>query len=345
MNKKLTQVKIIDDKQVWESFLLSQNHPPFLQSWNAAIQEQQLGHESLKIGLYNGNALIGICLVHLIHAKRGKYLYIPYGPVLTDYSFEYLSELVNYLKEWGREQHYDFIRMAPYLKRTDETIRLFKQLKFRIAPIHVLSEIVWQLDLTPSEDELLMAMRKTTRNLIRRAEKDGVIIRKTQATTDIDTFIKLMEETHIRHGFVPYSNRLYHEQVNAFKDDNEVVVYTGIHEEQIIASAIIMYYGNVASYHHGASLRSKVPVAYLLQWEAIKEAKARGCTRYSFWGIDDTDNPKRPFYGITKFKKGFGGEIEYLLPAQDYPLSTKYWLNWTIETIRRIKRGFGIKRH
>ncbi len=345
MNNKLIQVKISENKAEWESFLLAQNHPPFLQSWNSAKQEQLLGNESLKLGIYENSTLVGICLVLLVHAKRGKYLYIPYGPVLKNYSAEYLTIIVDYLKEWGREQKYDFIRMAPYLKRTEENEALFKQLKFKIAPIHVLSEIVWQLDLQPTEEELLMGMRKTTRNLIRRAQKDGVVIEKSTNNSDVDTFITLMNETHVRHRFVPYSNRLYHEQVNTFRDDDEVIIYTGKYENEIIASAIIMYYGNVASYHHGASLRSKVPVAYLLQWEAIREAKARGCTKYSFWGIDDTDDPKRPFYGITKFKKGFGGEIEYLLPAQDFPLTSKYWVNWIIESFRRIKRGFGIKRH
>ena len=46
---------------------------------------------------------------------------------------------------------------------------------------------------------------------------------------------------------------------------------------------------------------------YLLQWEQIKEAKKRGCIEYDFWGIDDKKWP-----GVTRFKKGFGGqEITY----------------------------------
>lgn len=340
----MIQIKTIDNKETWESFLLKQDLPPFLQSWNAASLEKSLGHDSLRLGIYNKETLIGICLVHLIHAKRGNYLYIPYGPVLTEYSETVIKPLIDHLKKWGREEGYDFIRMAPYLEKNNANESLFASLGFRIAPIHVLSEIVWKLDLTPSEDELLMSMRKTTRNLIRRAKKDGVEIFTSTSPEDVDQFIELMNETHKRHSFVPYPDKMYHKQVQSFNDDDQVLVFTGKHDSTVIASAIIMYYGNVASYHHGASIRSKVPVAYLLQWSAILEAKRRGCREYSFWGIDETNDPKKPFYGITKFKKGFGGSVRYLLPAQDLILSKKYWFNYLVETIRRIKRGFGIKR-
>ena len=76
-------------------------------------------------------------------------------------------------------------------------------------------------------------------------------------------------------------------------------------------------------------------------WESIKEAKNRGMKYYNFWGIaPDKARKNHPFYGITHFKKGFGGYKKELLPAQDLPVSVKYWFNWVIETFRSIKRGF-----
>lgn len=337
-------IKEVQSKQEWESFLLAQDLPPFLQSWNAKNLEAELGHESIMLGLYE-QELIGICLVHLIRAKRGNYLLIPYGPVFSvPFSSERLSTLTKYLSTWGNEHGFDFIRMAPYLEKTNDHIELFLKNGYRVSPIHVLSEIVWKLDLSPSEDQLLMNMRKTTRNLIRRAKKDNVIVRKTQDSKDVDTFISLMDETHKRHEFVPYPDAMYYEQVEQFKEDNQVLVLSAEHEQDTIASAIIMYYGNVASYHHGASKRSKIPAAYRLQWEAILEAKKRGCREYSFWGIVETEDPKHPFSGISKFKKGFGGDVRYLIPSMDYPISHKYYFTYLIESIRRIKRGFGLKR-
>jgi len=41
---------------------------------------------------------------------------------------------------------------------------------------------------------------------------------------------------------------------------------------------------------------------YLLHWQAIKDAKAKGFKNYDFGGVSD-DNEK--WKGITKFKLGF----------------------------------------
>jgi len=42
-----------------------------------------------------------------------------------------------------------------------------------------------------------------------------------------------------------------------------------------------------AAYHYGASTEEgrKYPGAYLIQWEAIKEAKKKEHKRYNFWGV------------------------------------------------------------
>ncbi|MCX6765289.1 MAG: peptidoglycan bridge formation glycyltransferase FemA/FemB family protein [Candidatus Nealsonbacteria bacterium] len=103
----------------------------------------------------------------------------------------------------------------------------------------------------------------------------------------------------------------------------------------------------MAFYHHGASLSkfNKIPVSYLLQWEAIKEAKKRGCILYNFWGIapeiaseSDASKSKHPWAGLSLFKMGFGGYRKDYVKTQDYPITLKYYLNYIIEKIRKIKR-------
>ena len=113
-------------------------------------------------------------------------------------------------------------------------------------------------------------------------------------------------------------------------------------DSSLDSSAIIMYYGSMAAYRHGASLNinKKLPTSYLLQWEAICEAKKRGIKYYNFWGIAPENSPKHPFHGITHFKKGFGGYSRELMHCHDLPITNKYYINWFVESIRRIKRGF-----
>ncbi len=112
------------------------------------------------------------------------------------------------------------------------------------------------------------------------------------------------------------------------------------HQGEVLAGAIILFWGNQAFYHHGASVSTKIPASYLLQWKAIIEAQKRGIKVYNLWGIAPEDKPNHPWRGLTLFKKGFGGrEIKYI-HAHDFPLSPFYTLARTVETVRRIKKGY-----
>jgi len=63
-------------------------------------------------------------------------------------------------------------------------------------------------------------------------------------------------------------------------------------------------------------------------------------SKIQFWGIAPENRPKHPWTGLTLFKTGFGGYKEEYLHCQDLPVTLKYWLNYTVEKMRRIKRGY-----
>jgi lipid II:glycine glycyltransferase (peptidoglycan interpeptide bridge formation enzyme) len=57
---------------------------------------------------------------------------------------------------------------------------------------------------------------------------------------------------------------------------------------------------------------------YLLQWEAIRWAKAQGARQYDLYGIPDLPEAELEskfiqrsdgLWGVYRFKRGFGGEI------------------------------------
>ena len=205
------------------------------------------------------------------------------------------------------------------------------------------AENTWILELHDDEETLLKNMRQTTRNLIRRGEREGVEIKMSQSKSSLTGLIKLLNETAKRHNFVAFSKNYIETEFNAFKETGEAQVFEEYFEGKLASSAVIFFYGDTAVYRHGASTsdRIKCQPSYLLQWHAIKEAKKRGIKYYNFWGIAPNNGPKNhPFAGITTFKTGFGGKQKNLLHCQDLPISKKYWLNWTIETFRRVKRGF-----
>ena len=103
---------------------------------------------------------------------------------------------------------------------------------------------------------------------------------------------------------------------------------------------MIIYWQGIGFYHQGASLSkySKIPVSYLLQWTAVKEAKKRNCSIYNFWGIAPEDKKNHPWSGLSLFKKGFSGYKKLYVKTQDFPITKKYYLTFIFEKIRKIRR-------
>ena len=208
---------------------------------------------------------------------------------------------------------------------------MFAGLGLRPAPIHAMdAEYTWVLRLDDSEEVLLANMRKTTRYLVRQAEKLGV---KVVASQKIADFLELYEQTAERQHFVPH--RGIAAEFTEFVKRGAAELLVATHAGKRIAAAVILYFGQEAIYHHGASIASKIPASYLLQWYAIKEAKKRGLTWYNFWGIAPEDKPNHPWQGITLFKKGFGGELRSFIHAHDLPVSPFYRIAATVETVRK----------
>jgi len=347
------KIKKINNKGIWESFLLECQKKTFLDSWNWGEFQKREGERIWRLGIYDTEQLIACALVIKIKAKRGTFLFVPHGPNIKNKESriknQILEVLLNELKEIAKDEKASFIRIASIWQRNEENIKIFKKIGFRKAPIHMHPEVTWELDVRPSEQELLMQLRKTTRYLIRQAQKNNDIeIIQSQDVKDLKPFSKIYQETAQRHHFVPFSLRYLENQFSSFLKDNQISIFLGRYKGKVVSSAIVVFWQNIGFYHHGASLSkyNKIPVSYLLQWEAIKEAKKRGCQFYNFWGIapEITDKSKisgskHPWAGLTLFKMGFGGHRKEYVKTQDFPLSAAYWLTYIFEKMRKTKRG------
>ncbi len=322
-------IQEIKNKVEWEDFLRGVSEKTFLQSWAWGEFHALQGEKIWRLGMYRGDELFGVCLVVKISARRGRFLFIPHGPIFMNYEY-----LIEFLKELAQKEKCSFIRISPILEETEENEKLFKSLGFRNAPLHMHAELTWVLDITKSEEELLAEMRKTTRNLVKRGEREGVKVRKGT----LDEFYNLYQETEKRQKFVAFSKDYLQKELSAFSDKAEI--FLAVHEGTILAGAIVVFYDDTGYYHHGASLRGQIPAAYSLQWEIIKEAKRRGLTQYNFWGVVKETDIAHPWHGLSLFKRGFGGSEWHLMRAKDLPLSYKYWISWGIECLRKWKRGY-----
>lgn len=337
-----TEVKDITSKKTWEDFLSKHPETNFLQSWYWGQFHEVLGHKIKRSGFIKDDKLVGVMLSVIENAKRGKYLTVPGGPIIDWKDDVIVKQFAGEVKRIAKTERCVFIRVRPQLESNDFSKNLFKDLGFINAPMHLHAELTSQLDITPTEEQLLVNMRKATRYEIKKAISLGIKIETKSNLKTIQKFYDLQLQTAKRQKFVPFPYNFLSEQFKVFLEDNQAILFSAKLGNKLLAQAFIIFYGAETDYHYGASTEEgrKFPGAYLIQWEAIKEAKKRGLRIYNFWGVAPEGDKDHRFSGLSLFKRGFGGaDFEYL-HAQDLIINyPRYLFNYSVEFLRkRIRR-------
>ena len=206
------------------------------------------------------------------------------------------------------------------------------------------------IDVTGQTDQMLARMKQKTRYNIRLAEKKGVILRAGKVD-DLPLLYRMYAATSVRDGFIIRNEDYYRlvwktfiNQTNEKNQPNAEPLIAEVNGEPV-AAIIIFYFAGRAIYMYGMSFesnREKMP-NYLLQWEAMKRANARGCSVYDLWGAPDEFNESDSMWGVFRFKEGLGGEVIRTIGAWDHPTSPIWYKIYTkiIPRILNIMRALG----
>ena len=331
----------IKDNRIWESFVAKRPEANFLQSWYWGDFHAALGNKIYRQGIFSDNELVGIMLLVLESARRGRHIIVPAGP-LMDWSNTWLAAaVVARIREIARKEKAVFVRIRAQLPDTAESQNIFRKLGFISAPTHLHAELTSELDLSPAIEDLLKNMRKQTRYEIKKAEKLGIEVTETTDLDAIKPFYDLQMETARRQKFVPFSYEFLYQQFKVFVDAGFAKLYTAKYNDLVLAQAFIIFYGHEAAYHYGASTEAghNFPGAYAIQWKVIQDAKKAGMRVYNFWGVAPAENKKHRFYPISIFKRGFGGRDMAYLHARDLVIDwPRYILAYSIEYVRKLRR-------
>jgi lipid II:glycine glycyltransferase (peptidoglycan interpeptide bridge formation enzyme) len=204
------------------------------------------------------------------------------------------------------------------------------------------------VDLTPGEEDILLAMKSKTRYNIRLASRKGVAVREG-AEHDIAAFNALLAATADRSAFGIHPPDYYEAAFRLFAPRGWARLLLAEVESEPVAGLIVFALPPRAFYFYGASSnvhRDKM-APYLLQWEAMRWAKSIGCTSYDLWGIPDADRATLEaqftersdgLWGVYRFKRGFGGDLVRSVGAWDRVYSpVRYRLvKWAIVLQARI---------
>jgi len=342
------------DKEKWDKFIVENSNPAsFLQSWAwGEFNKDILENEIQRWALTDKNFLKVILMLIKKSLPGGRfYYYCPRGLIFKkDYTTKRINAYVILLRKIKQEiKNIIFIRLMPPYKFKEYMFGFIIRLGFIKPKILTHSKEPGKtliLDLTKDKETLLKEMHHKTRYNIRLAEKKGVIIRemnKKTLKTDIDIFYNLTQTTAKRDKINVYDKSYYSKIINYFfenKQNIKLKLYTAENEGKSLAAIMIIYFGNTATYLHGASdntSRNLMP-NYLLQWRAIQDAQQAGYKIYDFWGISEHN---KEWAGITKFKKGFGGQIITFMGSWDYVIN-KPWYN-LFRILKIIKKLIPIK--
>jgi lipid II:glycine glycyltransferase (peptidoglycan interpeptide bridge formation enzyme) len=337
-------IREIHDISSFEKFVKELNHNTFLQTSGWIEFNKQQGLKTFLLGQFNSKKLHSALFAYIINAKRGRFLFVPHGPVCKELTEELLRIWVVELKKIAKREKCLFIRISPIVEKGEFNTRLFDACGFRPSPSHMHAELTTLLDLRPDLDSILMNMRKTTRQMCRKSttliEQGNVTIEQPVSITD--EMYEVYESTTKRGGFVGFSKKYIQREYDCFNNDYDKAEYRVVKfEGKILSWGLFIFSGERAFYHQGANiLHKQIPASYMSHWLGIQRAKELGCISYDFWGVGPKDIPTHPWATISQFKRGFGGDDKELVHAQDYPLSPLYWFTWIVETVRAKRRGF-----
>lgn len=221
-----------------------------------------------------------------------------------------------------KQNHAIFLKLEP--DSWDDNFNVQRS-TFNVSPHNIQPPRTIVLSIKEDEDQILAKMKPKCRYNIRLAEKKGVTIR---AWDDIPAFHEMMTVTGGRDNFGVHSLEYYQRAYELFYPNGTCELLVAEYEGKPLASLMVFANGKRAWYVYGASNdqeRNRMPT-YLLQWEAIRWAKARGCEEYDLWGVPDENEETLEanfetrhdgLWGVYRFKRGFGGEVKRAAQAMD----------------------------
>ena len=364
-------IPVENPQEVWDEIIAQFANSHFLQTWEWAQVKANYGWEVMPyIWLEKDFKTVAATMILKRalpirgFAARLSVLYIPKGP-LMDWENESLRERVlGDLQQFAKKQGAIFIKIDPDVvlgtgipESEEEQINpigqklqsALKQRGWRYSDDQIQFRNTVLVDLQEDEEVILMRMKSKTRYNIRLSGRKGVAMR-VGTSDDWAMLYKMYAETSLRDGFAIRDENYYKTVWSTFQPSSFPTAEPLIAEVdgEPVAAIFVFYFAERAYYVYGMSTtnhRNKMPT-YLLQWEAMKRAKERGCTVYDLWGAPETFDESDSMWGVFRFKQGLGGEVVRTLGAWDYAPNPLWYKLYTdvVPRVLDVMRSRGKKR-
>jgi lipid II:glycine glycyltransferase (peptidoglycan interpeptide bridge formation enzyme) len=334
----------VTDPAHWNATLTTLPYHHVLQSWEWGAFKERYGWTARRLAFEDGGRTVALASIlrRRLAPLPLAMVYVPKGPVLAYENDGLRAAVWSTLEGLARRERAVFLKLDPDvpvglgLPGTTEdqpdplgqaVVAELQERGWRYSLDQVQFKNTITIDLTRSDDELLAAMKSKTRYNIRLAERKGVRVR-AGGPDDLELLYHMYTETAQRDAFLIRPLEYYRDAWGTFiraglacpliaevaEDDAKP------DQREPVAAVILFRLGYKTLYMYGASRavhRDKMP-NHLLQWEAMRWARAQGSTVYDFWGAPDVFDESDRMWGVYRFKEGFGGQIVRHIGAYDY---------------------------
>lgn len=268
----------------------------------------------------------------------GTMWYVPKGPGVTDTAA--LQLLLPALEQLAIAADVFVVKIEPDFCGDASDLRLP-----RVSTIQANASTV-VVDITHDSAFLLKTCSPTCRSAYNHAQKAGVIASRV-STSDANCqkmYELLCQSSEGRTKPRPYD--YYRRFWKLFDEAGKGALLFAYYDGQVVAGCFITINGKKAAYKDGGSIRQKTlrGASNFLQFAAIDWARKQGATSYDMYGATptaDAQNHAHPYYGITKFKQGFGGVHIDSIGCFDVvikPVAYRAWCRWAERVARKTTK-------
>ncbi len=305
----------------WKDFLAHHPHAHLLQTAEWGELKSEFGWEAIRIVSEEG---IGAQILFRKLRVGLSLAYLPKGPLVEQSPRRTGEGFWAEVDALCRRRRAVLCKVEPDAWEDEETPVMLPA-SFRASPHNIQPPRTLVVDIGCREEEILARMKQKTRYNIRLAERKGVRVR---AWDDLASFHEMLQRTGRRDGFGVHAPQYYRRAYELFHPSGMCELWVAEHSGHPLAALMVFARGRRAWYVYGASTdeqRHLMPT-YLLQWQAMRWARARGAQEYDLWGVPDEDEAaleaqferrRDGLWGVYRFKRGFGGRLRRAQPALD----------------------------
>ena len=302
-----------EDREAWNHVASNSPSATYAHTWEwKQVVEEGLGIKSLCLVAEDNGEIVGIYLGFLKPTTSNNFLVkgknILFSPITTTWDYggpatlpgqaaSLAKQLLADMHIAAREKKAVSIRISPY--PAANYFNILSEMEYRKKPRRTIF-----IDLKKGEKTLWDELNKKTRNQVRQAQKNELVVRETD---DVKPLYDCLTDTAKRTGMELPQKHFFEVAIKHLAPKKLAKIHVVEKGGRTIGASLCFYHQKylVTRYYTALSEHMNERPYHALIWHIISEGISNGMEVCDLGGI-----PEDPENGIYRFKMGWGGDIQ-----------------------------------